>query len=96
KEGTPERRTPLDPGSAPQYLLLVLHGVGSQTPAPNLDPRFLAKLNNGKTRVDLEISFAKVTDSALYYCALTPTVTGNSEPLYQYLATYISRRREEG
>ncbi|CAB1326131.1 unnamed protein product [Coregonus sp. 'balchen'] len=62
-----------DPGSAPQYILLILHGVGSPSRASGLDPRLSVKLNDEKTRVDLEISSAKEKDSAMYYCALTPT-----------------------
>uniref|UniRef100_A0A674F486 Ig-like domain-containing protein n=1 Tax=Salmo trutta TaxID=8032 RepID=A0A674F486_SALTR len=69
------------PGSAPQYLLLILDSTGTEHRDNSLDPRFSGKLNKEKTRVDLEISSAKVTDSALYYCALTPTVTGNPETL---------------
>jgi hypothetical protein len=34
-----------DPGSAPQYILLILHGVGSPSRAPGLDPRLSVKLN---------------------------------------------------
>nr|ACI66320.1 T-cell receptor alpha chain V region CTL-F3 precursor [Salmo salar] len=59
------------PGSAPQYLLLILHSAGTGQRADSLDSHFSGKLNKEKTRVDLEISSAEVTDSALYYCALT-------------------------
>ncbi|CAB1326158.1 unnamed protein product, partial [Coregonus sp. 'balchen'] len=66
-----------DPGSAPQYILLILHGVGFPSRAPDLDPRLSVKLNDEKNRVDLEISSDKVQDSAMYYCVLMPTVKGN-------------------
>lgn len=71
------------PGSAPQYLLLIPHYSGIEQRADSLDSRFSGKLNKEKTRVDLEISSAEVIDSALYYCALRPTVTGNPETLYK-------------
>ncbi|KAJ7983867.1 hypothetical protein DPEC_G00370400 [Dallia pectoralis] len=74
-----------DPGSAPQYLTLIMDRAKSDTPAPNLDPRISAKQIVEKTSVDLEISFAEVTDSALYYCALQPTVTGNLHMQYKNL-----------
>nr|ACM09136.1 T-cell receptor alpha chain V region 2B4 precursor [Salmo salar] len=64
-----------DPGSPPQYILLILHGAGSPSRAPSLDPRLSVKLNDEKNRVDLEISSAKEKDSAMYYCALTMTQT---------------------
>ncbi len=48
-----------------------------------LDPRFSGKLNKEKTHTYLEISSAKVKDSATYYCALEPTVTGKHTTLYK-------------
>ncbi|CAB1326134.1 unnamed protein product, partial [Coregonus sp. 'balchen'] len=71
------------PGSAPQYLLLILHSTGTGYRAESLDSHLSGKLNKDKTFVDLEISSAEVTDSALYYCALEPTVTGILPTLYQ-------------
>ncbi len=67
------------PGSAPEFLLIVIHRSGEVSQKSKIveqDPRFSGKVNEKKTRVDLEISSVKVTDSALYYCALEPTVTG--------------------
>ncbi|XP_016369260.1 immunoglobulin iota chain-like [Sinocyclocheilus rhinocerous] len=67
------------PGSAPEFLLVILHANGKvlqKSKVVELDPRFSGKLNKEKTHTYLEISSAKVTDAATYYCALEPTVTG--------------------
>uniref|UniRef100_A0A3Q3EUA3 Ig-like domain-containing protein n=1 Tax=Labrus bergylta TaxID=56723 RepID=A0A3Q3EUA3_9LABR len=114
-----------DPGSAPQFLLLI-----TDTSDPTVvtakppHPRLTVKLNEERNRVDLQISSAvltdsavysnkaenapgisedrfkaaingksvplkiqklQLTDSAVYYCALRPTVTGNTTTLYKNL-----------
>ncbi|CAB1326157.1 unnamed protein product [Coregonus sp. 'balchen'] len=74
-----------DPGSAPQYILFILHGVGSPSQASGLDPRLSVKLNDEKNRVDLEICSAKEQDSAIYYCArgsFQQTIQPNQHEVY--------------
>lgn len=73
------------PGSRPQFLLLVYESGGSVTHAEPPFPRLDASVNKGEKQVDLQISSAAVTDSALYYCALEPTVTGRTDTLYKNL-----------
>ncbi|KAI1882945.1 hypothetical protein AGOR_G00240110 [Albula goreensis] len=58
------------PGSKPEFLVLVVK-------EDKKFDRFTAKHEKDTSRAHLELSSAKVTDSALYYCALQPTVTGN-------------------
>ncbi|ROL46382.1 T-cell receptor alpha chain V region CTL-F3 [Anabarilius grahami] len=71
-------------GSRPEFLLLVYES-GSVTPADPPFPRLNGSVNKVEKQVDLQISSAAVTDSALYYCALEPTVTGRANTLYKNL-----------
>ena len=62
------------PRSAPQFLTMEYM---------NNKPGFSEKHEREKKHYHLEISSAKVTDSALYYCALVPTVIGSPDTLYK-------------
>uniref|UniRef100_A0A8K9V798 Ig-like domain-containing protein n=1 Tax=Oncorhynchus mykiss TaxID=8022 RepID=A0A8K9V798_ONCMY len=70
------------PNSAPQ--LLVKEYV-------DITPGFTLNHDKKAKRVDLEISSAEVTDSALYYCALEPTVTGDLPTPFKNC--YLFKRR---
>ena len=61
------------PGSTPEFLLLSAPDTGHVVRAQPEDPRLDISINN--PQVDLKISSAKTTDSALYFCALQPTLT---------------------
>ncbi|KAI4902825.1 hypothetical protein NFI96_002131, partial [Prochilodus magdalenae] len=69
------------PGSRPVYLLQIGSGSKDVYRATPPFPRLDVKLNGNK--LDLEISSAEVSDSALYYCALQPTVTRSPSTLYK-------------
>ncbi|KAJ4922457.1 hypothetical protein JOQ06_022953 [Pogonophryne albipinna] len=66
----------------PKYMLMRYLDIGVNAAEFQKD-RFDATLN--KTSVPLQISSAAVIDSAVYYCALQPTVTGNTNTLYKNL-----------
>ncbi|KAF4117439.1 hypothetical protein G5714_001992 [Onychostoma macrolepis] len=57
--------------SAPQFLMLILQSSGKVIQTS--DERLSGKLNVDKNRVDLEIPFSAVKDSAVYFCALQTT-----------------------
>ncbi|CAK6985004.1 hypothetical protein NQZ68_038557 [Scomber scombrus] len=66
----------------PKYVLLRYSGIENNAAEFPKD-RFDATVNG--TSVPLQISSAAVSDSAVYYCALQPTVTGNTKTLYKNL-----------
>uniref|UniRef100_A0A8C1JVE1 Ig-like domain-containing protein n=1 Tax=Cyprinus carpio TaxID=7962 RepID=A0A8C1JVE1_CYPCA len=68
------------PRSKPEFLLYIFpQGL------LNRPPRFTAEVNQENKQVDLNISSAVETDSAIYYCALVPTLTGNLTTSYKNL-----------
>ncbi|XP_053486029.1 M1-specific T cell receptor alpha chain-like [Ictalurus furcatus] len=76
------------PGSRPEFLLLIDKASEHVTQAQPPHPHLSIKLDEKNTKVDLLISSVTVTDSALYYCALRPTVTGKPTTLCKKHYTY--------
>ncbi|KAI5623662.1 hypothetical protein C0J50_16773 [Silurus asotus] len=74
------------PQSGPEFLLMISKTTKTVKRAEHLEPRISIRLHKDKKKVDLEIFPAAVSDSALYYCAIEPTVTQNSYPLYKNVA----------
>uniref|UniRef100_A0A4W4EZL1 T-cell receptor alpha/delta variable 17.0 n=1 Tax=Electrophorus electricus TaxID=8005 RepID=A0A4W4EZL1_ELEEL len=73
--------------SGPQFIILVTEYGQNQT--ADSDPRLSAHAHESVKRLDLKISSAAVSDSALYYCALQPTVTGKHHSLYKNLCEFL-------
>ncbi|CAI5676941.1 unnamed protein product [Oreochromis niloticus] len=70
------------PGKPPEFLFSHSGtGVKMSDPVPGIT----FKVSEDKTLMTLQISSAAVTDSAVYYCAVRPTVTGNTKTLYKNL-----------
>uniref|UniRef100_A0A3Q0S792 Ig-like domain-containing protein n=1 Tax=Amphilophus citrinellus TaxID=61819 RepID=A0A3Q0S792_AMPCI len=70
------------PGTRP--TLVISHsGTGEKILQPVSG--FTVQAVDNNRQIDLQISSAAVTDSAVYYCAVRPTVTGNSKTLYKNL-----------
>uniref|UniRef100_A0A672HFT2 Ig-like domain-containing protein n=1 Tax=Salarias fasciatus TaxID=181472 RepID=A0A672HFT2_SALFA len=62
---------------SPKFILTT--GSVINNPVPGLEIKVTEK------QIHLIISSAAVSDSAVYYCAVRPTVTGNTQPLYKNL-----------
>uniref|UniRef100_A0A671K742 Ig-like domain-containing protein n=1 Tax=Sinocyclocheilus anshuiensis TaxID=1608454 RepID=A0A671K742_9TELE len=57
--------------------------LGQYTTEPDFKKRFSATLNSTSRTFPLVIKNQHVSDSAVYYCALRPTVSGNTRTLYK-------------
>uniref|UniRef100_A0A8D0D5E5 Ig-like domain-containing protein n=2 Tax=Sander lucioperca TaxID=283035 RepID=A0A8D0D5E5_SANLU len=65
------------PGKPPEFI--IFH-TGTQN---ETNSGMSVSVTEDKTKIILQISSAAVTDSALYYCAVRPTVTANPQSLYK-------------
>ncbi|MEQ2190084.1 hypothetical protein GOODEAATRI_032001 [Goodea atripinnis] len=81
------------PGEPPEFILYI-SGLNRSRSAESLKSttRFSTILK-GEKHLDLQISSAAVTDSAVYYCAVKPTVTGNTRTLNKNLQYSTSSTR---
>ncbi|CAI5676988.1 unnamed protein product [Oreochromis niloticus] len=68
--------------SYPKYMLQSISTSTVKAAEFNND-RFDAKIN--QKSVPLKIQKLQLSDSAVYYCAVRPTVTGNTKTLYKNL-----------
>ncbi|KAG7524502.1 T-cell receptor alpha chain V region RL-5 [Solea senegalensis] len=62
-------------------FLLQRFSTTADNPAGRQEERINAVVNN--TSVPLKIHKLQLSDSAVYYCAMRPTVTGNTTTLYK-------------
>lgn len=60
------------PNSIPEFLYYIREAGSISEKVPRLTP----SINKDTKHVFLELSSAEASDSAVYYCALRPTVTG--------------------
>uniref|UniRef100_A0AAQ5XP46 Ig-like domain-containing protein n=1 Tax=Amphiprion ocellaris TaxID=80972 RepID=A0AAQ5XP46_AMPOC len=73
-------------GQLPEFLMF-------QTVTQNETKAGLSvSVSADKKQISMKISSAAVSDSAVYYCAVRPTVTGNSKTLYKNLWSKDNRK----
>ncbi|KAK6483363.1 hypothetical protein HHUSO_G14853 [Huso huso] len=74
------------PGQALEYLLMSFE-TGGGSKANEKEHRISAELDKDNNRVFLKLIDTEVTDAAVYYCALSPTVTETHPALYRNYLT---------
>ncbi|KAK2822929.1 hypothetical protein Q5P01_022994 [Channa striata] len=73
-----------DGNNRPEFILSRFK-IGKGTTNDDFKERFSSILDSTLRSVPLTIEKLHLSDSAVYYCALQPTVTGNSTSLYKNL-----------
>uniref|UniRef100_A0A3P8SNM5 Ig-like domain-containing protein n=1 Tax=Amphiprion percula TaxID=161767 RepID=A0A3P8SNM5_AMPPE len=73
-------------GKPPEFLIYH-YGTQNETKAG-----LSAAVSDDKKQIRMKISSAAVSDSAVYYCAVRPTVTGNNKTLYKNLWSKDNRK----
>ncbi|KAL3989146.1 hypothetical protein ACER0C_013464 [Sarotherodon galilaeus] len=71
-----------DGNNSPKFILSRFKVGEGKTEAGD---RFSSTLDSNIRSVPLKIQKLQLSDSAVYYCALQPTVTGNTKTLYKNL-----------
>ncbi|KAL3989147.1 hypothetical protein ACER0C_013465 [Sarotherodon galilaeus] len=73
-----------DGNNSPKFILSRVSRDDGNT-ADEFKERFSSTLDSSIRSVPLKIQKLQLSDSAVYYCALQPTVTGNTKTLYKNL-----------
>ncbi|KAM3603827.1 uncharacterized protein V6R79_002707 [Siganus canaliculatus] len=73
-----------DGNNSPKFILSRVSRVDGNT-GKDFKDRFSSRLDSSTKSLPLQIQNLQLSDSAVYYCALRPTVTGNTKTLYKNL-----------
>uniref|UniRef100_A0A671TZ58 Ig-like domain-containing protein n=1 Tax=Sparus aurata TaxID=8175 RepID=A0A671TZ58_SPAAU len=73
-----------DGKNSPKFILSRVQRDEGNSP-DEFKERFSSTMNSTTNSVPLKIQKLQLSDSAVYYCALQPTVTGNTKTLYKNL-----------
>lgn len=79
------------PGSEPHFLM----NVYDKAVNSSLDSRLSGIVNKERTQLNLTITSAKVSDSAVYYCAMKPTVSKAGTLSYKNIQPPLNSLYEE-